>query len=51
VFPNGYNNAAFGSHWSGANNDDTYDAANSVALVNPGVGSPGAASVSVQIWW
>lgn len=50
-FPNTMANAAFGSNWYGSNNDYTYDSANSVAIVNTGVGSPGAANVGVGLQW
>jgi hypothetical protein len=50
-FPNGENEAAFGSTWNGSNDNYTYDAANSVAIVHTGVGSPGAATDWVGIGW
>jgi hypothetical protein len=48
---NGPYNAAFGAVWSGSNNDFTTDAANSNAIVNPGVGSPGKAGLYVGAGW
>lgn len=46
-WPNGTNNAAFGSDWNGSAGNGSSVSANSVALVNPGVGSPGDASARV----
>lgn len=50
-WPNGIENAAAGSTWNGSNKNYISDAANSVAIVNPGVGSPGAAGVYVGVGW
>lgn len=51
LFPSGISQPAFGSQWNGSNNNYTYDAANSVAIVHEGPGAPGPARVVVSISW
>jgi hypothetical protein len=49
-FPNGVSEAAFGSQWSGSNKN-TFDSANSVAIVHNGHGSPSNTKIGVYIAW
>jgi hypothetical protein len=51
IFPSGVSEPAFGSQWTGNNNNGVVNDANSVAIVHEGPGAPGPARVVVGISW